>query len=541
VNYGLRWELYWPETVNGAGHGGLMRVNDGFIRVADVGGVGSNMNWDIAWKALAPRIGIAYQLDPKTVIRSGYGRSFDLGVFGSIFGHTVTQNLPVLANQSINATGGNKSAAFALAQGPAAYPFPAIPSSGLLPNPGYLVTTGARPSPIRLPTIDAWNLSIQRSLTPTLSVTLAYVGNKGTHTLSAGNGNNYNPNEAAIFLPASYSVNGNTLHYDASVKSGISANNGTSNSTLLSRYYAGSLASCQDPSYISQIQAYQAANPGAFPTALQPGQCGWTNSIKYLADDQDTHFNALQVTIDKQFTRGLQFSANYAWQRSFNWNAGFVTWDRSAVKGRDDTQREQQLVFYGLYQLPFGKNQMIGAHVNGVVNQIIGGWQFSPILTLSSGLPYTLTYAECNTNVPGDAPCYPNGRSSFFQAHVGSYNPQTHSVPFFQGITPTQFAAGTTGISNPGLDTIGNMGRNSKFGPGYFNTDAAVQKNFPIHESLFLQFRMDAYNLFNHINPGFNAGSTYSVDSGPQSLNQGQGVGGSANPRKLQLSVRIQF
>jgi len=536
INYGLRWELYWPETVNGPAHGGLMQTDDGFIRVAGVGGVGSNMNWDIAWKALAPRVGVAYQLDPTTVIRAGYGRSFDLGVFGSIFGHTVTQNLPVLGNQSINATGGNKSSAFALAQGPAPFPFPAIPASGLLSNPGYLASTGARPNPLRLPTIDAWNLSIQHSLTPSLSVTLAYVGNKGTHTLSAGNGNNTNPNEAAIFLPAQYSVTGQPLHYDASVTSGISANGGTSNSTLLTRFYGGSLASCQTADYFSQIQAYQAANPGAFPTTIQPGQCGWTNSVKNLGDDQDTHFNALQITIDKRFTRGLQLTANYAWQRAYNWNSSFVTWDRSAVKGRDDTLREQQLVLYGLYQLPFGKNQPFASNVSTLMDQIIGGWQISPILTLSTGLPYTLTYKACGSNVPGSAPCYPNGRGAFFQTHLGDYDVTTHSRKFFDPIT-----LGQNGITNPGLDTIGNMGRNSKFGPGYFNTDLAVQKNFPIHENIFAQFRMDAYNVFNHINPGFNAGSTFPVDSGSQFLTQGQGVGGSATPRKLQLSARIQF
>ena len=536
VNYGLRWELYFPEAVNGSEHGGLLNINDGFIRIAGVGGVATNFNWDPAWKALAPRVGVAYQIDPKTVIRAGYGRSFDLGVFGSIFGHTVTQNLPVLANQSVNATGGNKSSAFALADGPPAYPFPTIPSSGLLPNPGYLVNTRARPNPTRLPTIDAWNLSVQHSITPTLSMTLAYVGNKGTHTLSAGDGNNTNPNEAGIFLPASLSTNGNALHYDGSVSNGISATNGTANSTLLSRYYAGSLPSCQDATYTAQLQAYQSANPGAFPTAIQPGQCGWTNAITYQGNDQDTHYNALQATLDKQLTRGLQVTMNYAWQRSYNWNSNYVTWDRSAVKGLDDSTRQQQFVAYGLYQLPFGHNQMIGANANRIVDEIIGGWQLSPILTWGDGLPFTLTYANCHDNVPGEAPCYPNGRGAFLQTHLGSYDPIAHRRQFFNGVT-----LGQNGITNPGLDTIGNMGRNSKLGPGFFNTDMALQKNFPIHESLFAQFRFDAYNIFNHINSGYGVGNTVNVDSGTQYLNGGQGVNGYTNPRKLQFSARIQF
>jgi hypothetical protein len=240
--------------------------------------------------------------------------------------------------------------------------------------------------------------------------------------------------------------------------------------------------------------------------------------------------------VAKQFTHGLQFNANYAWQRAYNWNSSFVTWDRSAVKGRDDTLREHQLVFYGLYQLPFGHNQLIAPQANRVVDEIIGGWQLSPILTLSTGLPYTLTYAECGSNVPGDAPCYPNGRGANLQTHLQGYDPVAHNRKFFDGIT-----LGQGGITNPGLDTIGNMGRNSKFGPGYFNTDMALQKNFPILESLFLQFRVDAYNVFNHINAGYNAGNTVPVDAGPQFISQGQGVGGSATPRKLQFSFRIQF
>ncbi len=106
VNAGVRYELYFPETVNAPGNGALLNLDTGFINVAGVGGIPSNMGVSIAKNAWNPRIGVAYQINPKTVIRAGYGRSFDIGVFGSIFGHVVTQNLPVLANQAINATGG---------------------------------------------------------------------------------------------------------------------------------------------------------------------------------------------------------------------------------------------------------------------------------------------------------------------------------------------------------------------------------------------------------------------------------------------------
>ncbi len=523
LNLGLRYEFYFPESVNGKGNGALMNLNDGFLRVAGYGNIGTNMNWSLPSNAWNPRIGIAYQLDPKTVIRAGYGRSFDIGVFGSIFGHNVTQNIPVLANQSITSPT-TTSAAFNLSNGPTAYVFPSVPDNGLLPSPGYSVNVKARPDGLRLPTLDAWNLSLQRSLTPTLSVTLAYVGNKGTHTLSAGDGNNTNPNEAGIFLPAQYSITGQALHYDPSVSSGISANGGTSVSNFLSRYYGGTLPGCQSPDY---------ATPTSQPGIL-PGMCGWTNSISYYGDDQDTGFNALQATVAKQLTRGLSFNASYAWQRGYNFNSAYATWDKSAVKGRDDAIREQQFILYGSYLLPFGKNQMFASNAPRFVDAIIGGWQFSPVITLSSGLPFTLGVGGgCGASVPGSAPCYPNGSGLAVSHHLTGFNAVSHSRTYF-----TAANVPTSLFPQAGVDQIGSMGRNSVYGPGFFNGDLSLQKNFPIHESVLAQFRVDAYNGFNHINagnPGTTNTGTDAVITSEPALNV------YTNPRQLQFSLRVQF
>jgi hypothetical protein len=540
VNYGVRYEWYTPESVNGVAHGALMNLNTGFLSVAGVGGIPSNMGWSAANNPWAPRLGVAYQVTPKTVVRSGYGRSFDLGVFGSIFGHTATQNLPVLAAQSITTTTGTTGYAFTLPQGPAAPSFPAVPSNGLLSSPGYLVTPKARPSPLRLPTIDAWNLSLQHSLTPTLSFTLAYVGNKATHTLSAGDGNSTNPNEAGIFLPSNYSIEARQLHYVPKTTNpdanGIDPDGGVSNNTLLQRYYGGAgLAACQTATYETQVLAYQTANPGAFPTTIQPGQCGWTDSIQYNGDNQNAEFNALQVTIAKTFSHNLTFTSNYAWQRGYDFNSAYSTWDQTAVKGRNNDIREQQEVIYGTYLLPFGKGQQFGGNVNGIVNQFIGGWLFSPVLDLASGEPFTLTYNECSTVIPGSAPCYPNGRAGSLPASLGSYNPTTHSRLFFTGASVPLTQAQFSNFTAPGLDQIGNSGRNNKYGPYFFNGDLSLQKNFPIHESLLAQFRVDGFNGFNHINPGLPSGV---IDAGPQYIS-GQAPG--AASRLLQFSLRVQF
>src|SRR5262249_57602380 len=95
-NDGIRGDMMNPQTVNEAGNGGWLDIATGEIRVGGVGDVdlAGNVSNKINW---APRLGVTYQLNPKTVIRAGYGRSYDIGVFGSTFGHAGTQKLPVLA------------------------------------------------------------------------------------------------------------------------------------------------------------------------------------------------------------------------------------------------------------------------------------------------------------------------------------------------------------------------------------------------------------------------------------------------------------
>ena len=577
VNLGMRYELYFPESVNGVGNGALMQYNDGtsdgYLKVAEIGGVPSNMGWSHSAFPLNPRIGVAYQLDPKTVIRSGYGRSFDIGVFGSMFGHVVTQNLPVLANQSISTSSptgyefclgpsqpnctpvGNQPAS----GGPAPNVFPTVPSNGLLPAPGFNVNIKARPNELRMPTVDAWNLSIQRALTPTLSVTIAYVGNKGTHTLSAGDGNNTDPDEAGIFLPAQYSITGKTLHWDPNPKSheavdgnGIGVDGGTNSGTYLTRYYGGTLPACQQGSY-------QAAAIAAGVTLPANGGCGYSangtnGNISYYGDDQDSHFNALQVSLAKQYTKGLSLNVNYAWQKGIDFNSAFATWNRQAVEGRNNDIREQQVTIYGSYDLPFGRKGMFFSNVPGWTNEIIGGWQLSPVINWASGEPFTLTYNECNASVGGtNAPCYPNGRASYLRTHLTGLNPITHEKTFFNSVVPSGHnlcdGGSYGGFTCAGLDQIGNAGRNDAFGPGFFNTDMSLQKNFPIHESILGQFRVDAYNTFNIVssgNPGGGGGATASIE-GPGFINSGSGsnqfpgYAPGAQPRQLQFSLRVQF
>jgi hypothetical protein len=119
LNYGLRWEVYNPQTVTGRDKGGWLNISTGEMLVAGENGVSLNGGVKNSFRNFAPRLGIAYQFNDKTVVRMGYGRTFDVGTFGSIFGHSVTQNLPVLGTQTLVPSSSWQSV-FNLAQGPPA-------------------------------------------------------------------------------------------------------------------------------------------------------------------------------------------------------------------------------------------------------------------------------------------------------------------------------------------------------------------------------------------------------------------------------------
>ena len=528
LNLGIRYEFYAPERVNGTGNGALLNLATGYINVAGSGPVPLNMGVGNAKYAFNPRLGVAYQLNDKTVIRMGYGRSFDLGVFGSEFGHVVTQNVPVLANQSISGQNGPTSYAFQLdnptaksanVTGLTGYT-PVAPNSNgqisiqaAIPGApagttiGNSVNVKARPYVERLPTLDAWNVSVQRSVTPTLSFTLAYVGNKGTHTLSDGDGNNTNPNEAAITLPAAYSPTGNAVHYDPNAGNTISSTGATKNQTLLRRYTNGSLPACVGP-------------------------CGWTQDISFYGDDQDTHYNSIQISGAKTYAHGLSLNANYAYQRATSNASGFATWDKQSVIGNEGSVRRSSATIYGLYKLPFGRNQMFANNASGIVDKIINGFEISPVFIIQSGLPFTLSYDSCNQSVPDSAPCRPNGNVSSLKIAKSGTPGVGSGVRYF-----TTAPIGTGGFTASALDTIGNVGRNTAFGPGFFNSDISLIKNTTFHERYTAQFRMDAFNAFNHINYGNPGGS---VESGG-TIGSGPGPNGTANPRQLQFTIHLQF
>jgi len=528
LNYGLRWEIYTPESVLAKDYGGFANIVDnggtGVIRVAGEGGFGLNGNVQNTYHAFAPRVGAAYQLTPKTVVRMGYGRSYDIGVFGSNFGHTVTQNLPVLIKQNIDASAttggtatGNDIPVFSLAQGPIAPIFPAIPSNGQITFASLGGQDGGvhiRPIKQILPTLDAWNLTVQHQVTNTISAEVAYVGNKGSHGFS-GDGPNYDINPLSMFL-------------------------------------------------YGQIDPLNPTPNSAYPTNVRRPLCRPNLTVfpetcagigddlgNYYGNDASSDYNAFEAKVDKRFNHGLQFITHYTFAHSRAYDSNYYAVSHAIAVGPNDFVRNQVWVFNPVYELPFGKGKQFLGSASGPVNYLVGGWQLSNSTNWSSGLPWTPSTTECGSEEDVGI-CRPNKAPGSLHQGAGSFNGATHQIVYFTPLVDSSgnslLASGPSGgFALPSVGTLGNIGHNSFRGPSGFYSDLSVVKNIPIGERVKAQFRMDAFNVFNHPVYAFsgNNGANGCIDCGNPNPNSSNGkitdIEAGTTMRALQFALRFDF
>jgi hypothetical protein len=271
---------------------------------------------------------------------------------------------------------------------------------------------------------------------------------------------------------------------------------------------------------------------------LPAGACGWTNSIAYRGDDQNTEFDALQVNVAQTMKNGLTMNANYEWAKAFDEESGYYTWSHVITHGQDSNVRDQQLTLYGSYDLPFGKGKQYLPGAGRTADLVVGGWQVSDVSQWSGGLPYTLGYNESGNNID-DGPGDPS-QTQRLATNVSKYNPYTHSRCMFDCASTVAHSLGDGTFVNPGLDTFGNSGINTYRGPRFFSTDLALTKAFTIWENVAVKFRMDAFNAFNHITAGLPGGS---IETGGQIGGEGGGCGqgNDCGPRQLEFSLHMQF
>ncbi len=496
LNYGLRWEIYRPQTVTGKDRGGWFNLQNGEIDVAGENHVPLSGPVVTNFKNLAPRAGLAYQLTPKTVVRMGYGRSFDVGMFGTIFGHTVTQNLPVLGTQQINPLPNGWDGAFNLAVGPPLLdPATVLNSQPVGPDGNHLYPDGFRawvmPFHTHMPTVDSWNATVQRQITPTFSLQAAYVGNKGSH----------------IFVGENNWINLNTQTEAGFCQPGVS-----------------------DPVCLDQLHRLPYFN-----------KFGLTTGLFCMCNPGDNHYNSLQIQADKRLSHGLNVLGNYTFSRSKNHDTADFLYNPSLLYGRPSWQRDHTITVSTIYELPFGKGKVLAGNAPSALNYVIGGWQLVNVTTIQSGAGVNPNYSECGLDNDAGV-CLPNVVGNW---HVSNRNKnQWFATTDLVAGSPTPLIANgqTSGpwqrpvAPVPGSPSFGNAQRNLIIGPRWFDSDLSVVKIVPIGEEFRVQFRAEAYNVFNHPNLGNPNGCVDCFGGGTIS-----GLANNASMRKMQFGLRFDF
>ncbi|HSR52850.1 MAG TPA: TonB-dependent receptor [Acidobacteriota bacterium] len=480
-NYGLRWEIYFPESVTDPGEGGFFDVTDASVRVAGVGGVGLDFDVDNSYTNLAPRLGLTYQVSDRSVLRLGYGRSFDLGVFGSVFGHAVTQNLPVLAEQSLNPPN-NFASVFNLANGPATPPFPQPGSDGTFAAPdgvGFRV----RPQQMRLPTLDAWNVTYQRELTNSLVWEIGYVGNKGTHVF-AGDGPNYDINQPIID---------------------------------------------SNPAGPGQFSPTNSRRPFfAGPIGSLGGPFGLSQGFSYFGNDASNNYHSIQTKLEKRFSDNYSLLAHYTLARARNYDGNYFIHNADITEGANPSVQTSVLVINSLIELPFGQGQKYGSDVGGAANAIIGGWQTNFTLTAASGRPFEPSHADCG-QLRDTGPCRPNVLGDI---ETGGDRNQYFTV------CPNGDCSQSSVYEIPQPGTFGNAERNSLRGPNFVDANFSIFKNFELGETSRLQFRAEIFNVFNKVNL---ANPNNCINCDPNNDGRITGLVQGASMRRVQWALRLEF
>jgi hypothetical protein len=437
INYGLRLDIINPQSINKSGNAGYLSLETGEISTVGFGDTDLNGNVENSVN-FAPRVSLSYKVTDKLVLRAGYGRSYDIGVFGSLFGHSVTQNLPVLAAQELNAPA-NFERVFTLAQGAPAFTaffgLNAAPNRGGRPN-ATLPSNGrfflpdgvfarALPDKQRLPSVDAYNFTAQYQLTNSISIEAAYVGNKGTHVF-AGDGPAINANQATLI--------------------GF-----------------GTIPRNQRRPFFNKF--------------------GWTQGIDFFCNCSDNRYDSFQTKVEKRFSSGYSILAHYTLQLAEQDSAEYFFFDANLNRGPADWDRTHNFVFSQVWELPIGKGKALLGDISRPVDWLIGGWQFNSNTTIQSGLPYSFGY-DAGANI---------------DTGPGRPNVNGDPKPELEG---NRYSYNTSVFSNPGSGKFGNQKRNALRGPSYWRTDASLFKKFKFTETKELEFRIESVNFFNHANLG---------------------------------------
>ncbi|HWX91556.1 MAG TPA: carboxypeptidase regulatory-like domain-containing protein [Terriglobales bacterium] len=569
LNVGLRWDYYTPsrEKYNHFSFIDLTGANPdaGNLsgRLAFAGhGYGSASYGaqypEKAWhNGFAPRLGAAYAIDQKTVVRAGYGVFFAQAFYPGWGGGMSLDGFNLHQTFGTTPAGAGTNPAFYLDQGVSAFSPPPFISSGYDngQNPSQANGNGSAYRPLdgnRRPYSQQWNLTIERQLPKDVFLSVAYVGNKGTRLTSS-------LNPANVLDP--FAANIRALETPSTLKSGIPKLLDTFDVTEapvdgISVPYAGWVS--QMNGGVCAPTVAQALTPyPQFCSVLQGLNEGHGNSI----------YHSFQMKAEKRYSNGLYMLVSYTnskiisdasdntQQLGGSWNAtqGVISpFEKGRARSLSSDDVPQIISAAFVYDLPFGKGKRY--LTGGMSNAIVGGWQVSPIIHWNTGTP--MWFRDSNSGcavvrqfrqaclvglVPGANPLLQD---------PNSFNPTKGPLLNAAAFEPASnfLYTDTTGVGGPGQ--FGYTGGGPRItnlrGPNAKNVDISLTKNTPIGERGNFQLRVGFFNAFNqhyfynaaNVN---NQGSSFAFNSDVSAPNFGAWNGGVSSPRTIQIGARLEF
>ncbi len=416
----------------------------------------------------APRIGFAW--DPrgngKTAIRAGYGIFYEHGN-GNEANSESLENSPPLAYaaQQDNIVGYSNIGV----TGAAAPQFP--------------LGVTAVPTKAQWPYVQQWHMDVQQEFARNTVATVSYVGSKGTHLTRLTDLNQLHP-VAASQNPytAGQTYQGATIDCAANPDTYGVPMSATTPSGVPVPYVAHASGIASGPA-VNLAVAEGCSGAGADPFRPYQGY----GDIADLQTASSSNYNALQVAV-RRSAGGLELNFAYTYSHSIDdssdrYDGSFTdTYDPATNRGSSTFDERHVLNFGYVWDVPLFKG-------SGIVHSLLGGWQYSGITTFSTGSPFSVLYSTDNAGVG-------NGLGSASYADiVGNPKANVVQVPLL-GYGRVFYNAAA--YATPTALTFGDSGRNSLRNPDFINFDMALFKHFTIKESKAIEFRAEAFNVFNH-------------------------------------------
>ncbi len=519
LNMGMRYEISMPRTERHNRQNWfdpnvtspLTGTSLGTLHGAEVfASPGKRSPYDIDWDDWQPRFGLAYQLNPKTVVRGGYGIYFSQTRSGA-------NGLSSYSSEGFNQYTGmittyknDGATPYLRLSNP--YPNglnqPSGSSLGAMTDVGYNAVGPIR-TDIRTPYAQSWSLGIEREVGWNTLLNVEYIGKKGTHLYFGG------ANARNILGPE-------VENYSADQIEAL-------NEKVQNPFY-GVITDANSSLSYETVSELQLELPF-------PQYTGVTTDVPPIAT---SIYNGLQISAEKNYSNGLQFLVSYSWSKSMDdassdddnvtWLGGFLSlqdpnkpWKEWSLSSFDIPQVFQASY---TYDLPFGRGKAFFPNMPRVAQAAFGGWKTNGMWRLSSGRPLNFTIAD-GDGVP--LPTYGTQRPN-----LTGKPKRNHGTDWIDN-----YFANPEVFQRPDDYTMGNAPRTigGVRTPSAFSVNLSVEKDFSlesVRKGMNIEFRLETENAFNH--PIFGTPDT-AVDDSDFGVVSYQSNG----PRQVQAGLKVSF